>query len=149
VVRAGQLDVQLLLDLPADRPCVVVDAVAGIRPGALLVRPLAEIVAATHSRAAAGATPALRSSHELPLEQALALAALLRSAPPSGTFVGIGGTCFDFGTDLAPAVRGALPALAAAIAAEVERLAAGGAGPPAGGGGPPSGGGGPPSAAYG
>jgi hydrogenase maturation protease len=125
VIEAGQLDVQLLLDLPADAPCVVVDAVAGIRPGELFVRPLSEIVGATQARAVAGATPALRSSHELPLEQVLALAALLRPAPPAGTFVGIGGECFDFGTDLTPAVRDALPGVAAAIAAEVERLGGG------------------------
>jgi len=124
VIRAGQLDVQLLLDLPADAPCVVVDAVAGIGPGELVIRPLAEIVVAARDRAAAGATPALRSSHELPLEQVLALAALLRAAPPRGTFVGVGGACFDVGTDLTPPVRAALPGLAQAIAAEVDRLAA-------------------------
>jgi hydrogenase maturation protease len=123
VIRAGFLDVQLLLDLPAEVPCIVVDAVAGIRPGALIVRPLAEIVRATRARAEAGATPALRSSHELPLEQVLSLAALLRPAPPAGTFVGIGGARFDVGTDLTPAVRAALPGFAAAIAAEIERLA--------------------------
>ena len=129
VVRAGQLDVQVLLDLPAGSPCIVVDAVAGIRPGGLFVRPLAEIVGAAEARADAGATPALRSSHELPLEQVLALAALLRPAPPTGTFVGIGGACFDVGTDLTPPVRAALPALAAAIAAEVDRLSLGDAAP--------------------
>lgn len=123
VIRAGQLDVQLLLDLPAERPCVVVDAVAGIRVGSLFVRPLADIVGAARERSEAGATPALRSSHELPLDQVLALAALLRATPPVGTFVGIGGACFDFGTDLSPAVRAGLPGFAAAIAAEVERLA--------------------------
>ena len=125
VVRAGQLDVGLLLDLPAGSACIVVDAVAGIRPGELFVRPLAEIVGAARDRATAGATPGLRSSHELPLEQVLALAALLRAAPPAGTFVGIGGESFDVGTDLTPAVRAALPDLAAAIAAEVDRLSLG------------------------
>jgi hydrogenase maturation protease len=125
VVLAGQLDVQLLLDLPAEVPCIVVDAVAGIHPGELFVRPLAEIIGAARARAEAGATPALRSSHELPLEQVLALAALLRPSPPAGTFVGIGGACFDFGTELTPAVRAALAGFAATIAAEVERLSGG------------------------
>ncbi|MBP1704720.1 MAG: Hydrogenase maturation protease, partial [Chloroflexi bacterium] len=97
MILAGQLDVQLLLDLPADGPCVVVDAVAGIHPGELFVRPLAEIVGAARDRSEAGCTPSLRSSHELPLEQVLALAALLRATPPAGTFVGIGGSSFDFG----------------------------------------------------
>jgi hydrogenase maturation protease len=123
VIRAGFLDVQLLLDLPAQSPCVVVDAVAGIRPGALFVRPLAEIVRATRARAEAGATPALRSSHELPLEQVLSLAALLRPAPPAGTFVGIGGARWDAGAGLSDAVVAGLPAFAAAIAAAIEETA--------------------------
>ena len=123
VIPAGQLDVQLLLDLPADTPCVVVDTVAGIIPGTIVVRSLEEIIAAARARAGAGRTPALRSSHELPLEEALALAALLRPAPPRGTFVGVGGARFDLGADLTPAVRAALPTVAAAIAAEVDRYA--------------------------
>lgn len=121
VVPAGQLDVQLLLDLPADAPCIVVDAVAGIEPGSLFIAPLAELVGAVRGRAEAGRTPALRSSHELPLEQVLALAATLRATAPAGTFVGIGGARFEVGTDLTPAVRAGLPGLAAAIAAEVDR----------------------------
>jgi hydrogenase maturation protease len=123
VVPVGQLDVQLLLDLPDGAPCVVVDAVAGLEPGSLYIRPLADLVDAAWARAEAGGTPALRSSHELPLEQALALAAILRPSPPQGTFVGLGGARFDLGSDLTPAVRAALPVLAAAIAVEVERFA--------------------------
>jgi len=121
VVPAGQLDVQLLLDLPTDGPCIVVDAVAGIEPGSLVIAPLADLVNAARGRAGAGRTPALRSSHELPLEQVLALAATLRAAALWGTFVGIGGACFDVGADLSPSVRAGLPGLAAAIAAEVGR----------------------------
>src|SRR5664280_868115 len=65
-----------------------------------------------------------RSTHELPLEQVLALAATLRDAPPAGTFVGIGGGCFDVGTPLTAPVARALPAFAAAIAAEVAAFTA-------------------------
>jgi hypothetical protein len=54
----------------------------------------------------------------------LALAATLRDAPPAGTFVGIGGGCFDVGTPLTASVAGALPAFAAAIAAEVAAFTA-------------------------
>ena len=68
-------------------------------------------------------TPEPRSSHELPLEQVLALAATLRDAPPAGTFVGIGGTCFDVGTPLTAPVAAALPAFADAIAAEIAAFA--------------------------
>jgi len=146
VVAAGQLDLLLLLDLPAGSPCVVVDAVAGLRPGEVWVRPLATLV--DRARAAGSGGPAAgsggrgpgnggrgpgnggrgpepRSSHELPLEQVLALAATLREAPPAGTFVGIGGSCWDVGAGLTPAVAAALPAFAAAIAAAVDELSGG------------------------
>jgi hydrogenase maturation protease len=119
VVPVGQLDILFLMDLPADEPCVVVDAVAGLHPGEIWVRPLAALVDRACALQAADRAPEPRSSHELPLEQVLALAATLREAPPAGTFVGIGGGCFDVGTPLTAAVAGALPAFAAAIAAEV------------------------------
>ena len=179
IVLAGQLDVLLLLDLPADAPCVVVDAVSGIPPGQVWVRPLAELIdrgaarsgaaatgsdgAATPSEAATGSDheatgsdheatgseaatggrneatggrgsrperaaasrPQPRSSHELPVERVLALAATLRDAPPRGTFVGIGGAGWDVGAPLSAAVAAGLPAFAAAIADAITALAAG------------------------
>lgn len=118
IVPVGQLDVLFLLDLPAEGPCVVVDAVAGLAPGEIWVRPLAALV--DRARADAGRVPEPRSSHELPLEQVLALAAALREAPPAGTFVGIGGSCWDVGTPLTAAVAAGLPAFAAAITAAVK-----------------------------
>ena len=123
VERVGQLDVLLLLDLPEGTPCVVVDAVRGIEPGSVWVRPLASLVDGV-GRAAAG-RPEPSSSHELPIVQALALAATLRSAPPSGWFVGIGASAFGLGAPLGPAVEAALPAFAAAIDDAVAGLAAG------------------------
>ncbi|MFI5038287.1 MAG: hydrogenase maturation protease [Solirubrobacterales bacterium] len=123
VIPAGQLDILFLMDLPAETPCVVVDAVAGLRPGEIWVRPLKTLVDRDRALRAAGRAPEPRSSHELPLEQVLALAATLRDAPPAGSFVGIGGTCFDVGTPLTSPVARALPELAAAIAAEVVALA--------------------------
>ncbi len=123
VVPVGQLDILFLMDLPANAPCVVVDAVAGLAAGEVWVRPLATLVDRARALQAAGRAPEPRSSHELPLEQVLALAATLRDAPPAGTFVGIGGTCFDVGTPLTAPVAAALPAFAAAIAAEVVAFA--------------------------
>ena len=123
VVPVGQLDVLFLLDLPADAPCVVVDAVSGLPPGEVWVRPLSALVNRSRALAAAGHAPEPRSSHELPLEQVLDLAATLRQSPPAGTFVGIGGTCFDVGTPLTAKVAAALPELAAKIAAAVRALA--------------------------
>jgi hydrogenase maturation protease len=122
VVPVGQLDILFLMDLPADSPCVVVDAVAGLHPGEVWVRPLAALVDRARALTAAGHAPEPRSSHELPLEQVLDLAATLRDAPPAGTFVGIGGSCFDVGTPLTAPVAAALPAFAAAIAAAVAAL---------------------------
>jgi hydrogenase maturation protease len=119
IVAAGQLDLLLLVDLPADAPCVVVDAVAGLEPGEVWVRPLAALVDRARALADAGRAPEPRSSHELPIEQVLALAATLRGEPPAGTFVGIGGACWDVGAGLSPEVAAALPAFAAAIATAV------------------------------
>ncbi len=116
----GRLDVLLLLDLPAERACVVVDAVAGIAPGEVWVRPLPALVDRARALADLGRAPEPSSSHELPLEQVLALAAILREAPPAGTFVGIGGSCWDVGTPLTAPVAAGLPAFAAAIAAAID-----------------------------
>lgn len=123
IERAGQLDALLLMDLPTDAPCVVVDAVAGVGAGVLWVRPLGDLVALGRERAADGGRTEPRSSHELPVEQVLALAAVLRSAPPRGWFVGIGGLRFGHGDPLSPEVAAALPAAAAAIADAIADLA--------------------------
>jgi hydrogenase maturation protease len=122
VERVGQLDVLFLLDLPAEAPCVVVDAVAGIAPGEVWVRPLAALVDRTRAVDATGSRPEPRSSHELPIEAVLSLAATLRDAPPAGLFVGLGGASFVLGAPLSPAVEAALPAFAAAIDAAVATL---------------------------
>ncbi len=120
VVPVGQLDVLFLLDLPADAPCVVVDAVAGLPPGEIWVRPLAALVERARRQVGTSRGPEPRSSHELPLDEVLALAAALRDSPPAGTFVGIGGACWDVGSPLTEPVRARLRAFAAAIAAAVE-----------------------------
>jgi hydrogenase maturation protease len=122
MVPVGQLDILFLMDLPADAPCIVVDAVAGLGPGEVWVRPLAALVDRSRALRAAARVPELRSSHELPLEQVLDLAATLRDEPPAGTFVGIGGACFDVGTPLTARVAAALPEFVAAISEEVTAL---------------------------
>ena len=124
VVPVGQLDILFLMDLPASTPCVVVDAVAGLAARRGLGPPARDAGGSLPAPCrSAGRAPEPRSSHELPLEQVLALAATLRDAPPAGTFVGIGGTCFDVGTPLTAPVAAALPAFAAAIAAEIVAFA--------------------------
>jgi Ni,Fe-hydrogenase maturation factor len=131
LIPAGQLDAGMLVDLPRGGSCVVVDAVAGIPPGSIWRRPLADLQSAGTRRAGPGsagarrAGPAPRSSHLMPVEQVLELAAILRDEPVRGTFVGIGGVEFGLGASLSPAVMTGIPGLVQAIAAEVVRLADG------------------------
>lgn len=118
VVEIGMLDVDALLGIPADAALVVADAAVGVPAGALVTLPLDAVAQA------AGRGPAPASSHALPPDQVLALAAMLRGSLPRGTFVGIGGASFGFGEALSPAVAGGLGAFTAALAAEIRRLAA-------------------------
>jgi hypothetical protein len=67
--------------------------------------------------------PTPRSSHELPVDQVLGLADVMRPGGlPEGTFVGIGGRRFGYGRPLSRSVRINMPAFQAAIAAELSRL---------------------------
>jgi hydrogenase maturation protease len=117
VVRCGRLDVEHLLDVPDGIGCVVVDAAVGVAPGEVVVIPLTAI-----AERSAGGSP--RSSHTLPPDQVIALAAALRGRPPQGVFVGIGGEAFGLGAGLSSAVRSSLPLLVETLAREVVRLAA-------------------------
>lgn len=119
VRRCGALEPEHLVDLGQDEACVVVDCVAGIPPGSVIVRPL-EALAAPDGRSTA--TP--RSTHLLPVADVVTLAGIVRPGLPVGSFVGIGGGRFGLGEGLSPAVEAALPALVDAIDAEVSRLAA-------------------------
>jgi hydrogenase maturation protease len=126
VRRCGELHVEDLLDIPAGEVAVVVDAAVGVPPGHVVAVPISEIAAALGS-------PAPRSSHELPIDQVLGLAATLRSGGlPSGTFIGIGGRRFGYGRPLSRSVRLAMPGFQQAIAAELARLARVPGGPAAG-----------------
>jgi hydrogenase maturation protease len=112
----GQLEVDDLLAVPEGAACVVVDAAVGVAPGEVVVISLAAIAAQ-----AAGGAP--RSSHTLPPDQAIGLAAALRGAPPAGVFVGIGGVDFSLGAGFSAAVAAGLPTLVARLAEEVARAA--------------------------
>lgn len=117
LVRVGQLAVEHLLDVPDGAACVVVDAAVGVAPGEVVAIPLAAI-----AERSSGGSP--RSSHTLPPDQVIALAAALRGHPPDGIFVGIGGESFGPGASLSPAVRSGLPLLVERLATEIGRLAA-------------------------
>ncbi len=117
VRRCGQLRVEDLLDVAPGEVALVVDAAVGIPPGHVVALPIAAITVAEGS-----ATP--RSSHELPIDQVLGLAATLRPGGlPAGTFIGIGGRRFGYGRPLSRSVRLAMGTFQEAIAAELARLA--------------------------
>ncbi len=114
VRRCGQLDVEDLLDLSPGVVGLILDTAVGVAPGCIVRIPFAELLAPVGK-------PAPRSSHALPIDQVLGLAAAL-DRMPEGVFVGIGGRRFGFGQPLSRVVRAALPAYRDAILAEIENL---------------------------
>jgi hydrogenase maturation protease len=117
VRRCGQLRVEDLLDVTPGEVAIVVDAAVNVPPGHVVSMPISEI-------ASAAGTAAPRSSHDLPIDQVLALAGTLRvGGLPAGTFIGIGGRRFGYGRPLSRSVRLAMPGFQRAIAAELARLA--------------------------
>jgi len=117
-VRCGQLDVDHLLAVPDGARCIVVDAAVGVAPGEIVAIPLADL-----ADRAGGGTP--RSSHALPPDQVIGLAAALRGRPPEGVFVGIGGRAFGLGAGLSPDVAAALPRLVDRLIDEILRTGTG------------------------
>ncbi len=118
----GQLEIDALVDLPEGATIVIADAATGIEPGRVVVLALEQLAgAAAGGAAGGGAIPA--SSHALPPDQILALAAEIRGEPPRGVFVGIGAGRFEPGEDLSEPVRAGLPAFASTLAKEIRRLA--------------------------
>ena len=116
VRRCGHLRVEDLTDVPPGEVTVVVDAAVGIPPGHVVTVSISQILAE------AGA-PTPRSSHELPIEQVLGLAQVLRPGGlPEGVFVGIGGRRFGYGRPLSRSVRLNMAIVQAAIATELARL---------------------------
>lgn len=116
VVRDGMLDAGSLMALPEGAPAVVVDAVAGVAPGEVVVLPLADLAGLARS------SP--RSTHWMSIDATVALVQTLLGEPVEGTFVGVGLRDCDFGAPLSPEVAAALPAAVAAVAAAVEALEA-------------------------
>jgi hydrogenase maturation protease len=116
VRRCGHLRVEDLLDIPPDEVAVVLDAAVGIAPGHVVTLPIATI-------AADPTAPTPRSSHELPIDQVLGLAGIMRPGGlPNGVFIGIGGRRFGYGRPLSRSVRLNMPAFQHAIADELSRL---------------------------
>jgi len=116
VRRCGHLRVEDLTDVPPGEVAVVVDAAVGVAPGHVVTLPISSIASDADA-------PTPRSSHELPIDQVLGLAGVLRPGGlPEGSFVGIGGRRFGYGRPLSRSVRINMPSFQAAIAAELARL---------------------------
>lgn len=110
-----ELRIEDLLDLPAGMACLILDAVVGPEPGSVVRLGLDEL---------AGTLPFTpRSSHQLPLDLVVGLAAVLRDRPVEGAFVGLAGRGFGYGATLSHVVYAALPAYREAIASELVGLA--------------------------
>jgi hydrogenase maturation protease len=96
-----------------------VDAVVGPPPGEIVEMTLLEM----SGRAEALVTT---SSHQLPLDEVVAIGQLLRDEPVEGRFVGMGIESVAVGEHTTPAVAASLPALTAAVVRAVEELDPGG-----------------------
>lgn len=105
--------------LGAVGPVIVVDAVHGLEPGAIVDLPLGELP----ELFASGVTPG--SSHALPLPMILAIVERLAGGLPEGRFIGIAGADFTLGADLSPEVRAAIEPCAARLNHWVRALAHG------------------------
>lgn len=116
VRRCPQLAARDLLDIPSTVRAVIVDAALGAAPGQVVVVPLGDLAGRSD-------TPIPHSSHAVPADLPIRLAALIRSDPPDGTFVGIGGRSFGYGATLSRPVREGLAAFRSAVAEELTRLA--------------------------
>lgn len=115
--EVGYLSPELLLgDLP-ERRRLVLDCVAGLPVGEIVELPLADL---PELEARMGAT----STHALAPGAAVALADLLGAIRPSDRFLGIGGTSFEMGDELSPAVAAQLHGLVARLVHQIEEAAA-------------------------
>ncbi len=116
----GQLDPDDLVHAPG--PIVVVDAVRGPAPGTIVDLPLANLGTAPWTTPTGGRSMAAASSHALPLETVVAIAARLRASPLEGRFVGLAGADFELGAPLSDVVTSALPRLVDRLADWIEVL---------------------------
>jgi hydrogenase maturation protease len=111
----GALEPEYLRDLPAGVRAVIVDAVVGPPAGEIVEMDLAEM----SGRAEKVVTT---STHQLPLDQVVALAQLLRDEPVLGRFVGVGIDAVAIGEEPRSSVVDAVPALRDAVARAVAEL---------------------------
>jgi len=114
----GALEAEYLRDLPAGVRAVIVDAVVGPPAGQLVELDLAEM----SGRAEKVVTT---STHQLPLDQVVAIAQLLRDEPVVGRFVGVGIEAVAIGEEPTASVAASVPVLRDAVAQAVLEFDAG------------------------
>lgn len=115
VKLVGALEAEYLRDLPAGVRAIIVDAVVGPPPGEIVEMDLVEM----SGRAQKVVTT---STHQLPLDQVVAIAQLLRDEPVVGRFVGVGIEAVEIGAEPTASVEASVPALRDAVARAVEDL---------------------------
>lgn len=114
VRRCPELRTEDLTDLPAGVRALIIDAVVGPNPGEIVRIPFEEI--------SARLTFSSHALHDLPLDVLVELAGVIRELPVEGTFLGLAGHRFGYGTALSRSARSALPTFRATIIEEMERL---------------------------
>jgi hydrogenase maturation protease len=103
----NQLEPDELVAALLSGPCLVLDTVRGVAPGALIEVPLTHLLT--------GDSLAPSSSHALPMPIVVGLAASLGASLERSVFLGIGGAKFGPGERLSPDVDGGLDAYVAAV----------------------------------
>jgi len=124
VRRCAQLDPTDLIDIPAGESCIVLDTVVGVDAGTVVMIPLERLCGGNgggDGDGHGGMCP--RSSHALPIAQALGIAAAVRGSLPDGVFIGIGGRRFGFGGRRSRAVTQGMRAFERATEGELRRIA--------------------------
>ena len=111
----GALEAEHLRDLGAGTRAIVVDAVIGPAPGELVEMELMEM-----SRRAEPVVTT--STHQLPLDQVVAIGQLLRDEPVIGRFIGLAIESVGVGEEPSEQVAASVPTLTAAVARAVSEL---------------------------
>jgi len=111
----GALGPELLVELPTDVAILIVDAVVGVEPGHIVDIGLADLGLLSERVVAT-------STHQLPLDQVVGLAGLIREHPLEGRFLGMGIDDVSPGAGLSPAVLASLPEMVRTIDAAVSHL---------------------------
>ena len=118
----GTPGLELALHLSSADYVLIIDALRGVAPGALVVYDDHAITSAAQAK-----TGVRLDAHSAALGEALVIARLRSEHPRELRLVGLGGAGFDFGTGMTPSIRAQVPAL---VAAAIEQLVQWGLPPP-------------------